>query len=383
MRSKTLGSFFPRTLFIGLSIIIVITASGAATGKAQTAGTGVVIPPDGSAYYGVQLDWSVDSPAAYTSRLGKAPMVYGDYRTFPLSSDDELALSQEVDQIAALHGKLMLTLEPWGGLSTVTLTAVSELVSVLADYNSRGVDVFVRFGQEMNGSWYPWCQHPTAYVKAFRLVATAVHQGAPNSVMVWAPNYGGRYPFPGGPYNAQPGTPGFKILDTNHDGVLTMDDDPYHPYYPGDAYVDWVGFTDYHWGNSWPWGQNDLPEAGTFVANLTGTYNGLLGDERAVPNFYAIYAVRHNKPFVLTETSALYNPDQTDGASDYDIKMDWANQVFASNLTTQFPRIKMELWFEHYKSEIGTGPVDWRVTYDPTILPGYQAVLPNWLIFAT
>ncbi len=362
---------------------ILVAARGATTGKAQTARLRVVIPPDGSAYYGVQLSWDVDTPAAYTSRLGKAPLVYGDYRTFPLSSTDKLTLSQEVDEIAAAHGKLMLTLEPWGGLSTVTATAISDLVSALADYNSRGVDVFVRFAQEMNGSWYPWGQHPIAYVSAFRNVAKAVHQGTSKSVMVWGPNYGGGYPFPGGAYDVQPGTTAFKTLDTNHDGVLTMDDDPYGPYYPGDAYVDWVGFTDYHWGNSWPWGENDLPEAGKFVADLTGTYNGLLGDETAVPDFYATYAVGHNKPFVLTETSALYNPDRTDGASDYDIKMDWANQVFASDLTTQFPRFKMVLWFEHYKSETGTGTVDWRVTYDPTILAGYQSVLPNWLIFAT
>ncbi len=365
------------------TIAILVTAHGTTTGKAQSASMGVAIPPDGSAYYGVQLSWDDDTPAAYASRLGKTPVVYGDYRAFPLSSTDKLALSQEVDQIAAVHGKLMLTLEPWGGLSTVTWGPIHDLVSVLANYNSRGVDVFVRFAQEMNGSWYPWCQQPAAYVAAFRKVARNVHLYAPNSVMVWGPNYGGRYPFNGGAYNAQPGTTDFEALDTNHDGVLTMDDNPYSPYYPGDAYVDWVGFTDYHWGNSWPWGENDLPEAGTFVANLTGKYNGLLGDERAVPNFYAIYAVRHNKPFVLTETSALYNPDRTDGASNYDIKMDWANQVFASNLTTQFPRVKMILWFEHYKSEIGTGTVDWRVTYVPTILAGYQSVLPGWLIFAT
>ncbi|HEX9135113.1 MAG TPA: hypothetical protein VF844_22735 [Ktedonobacteraceae bacterium] len=365
------------------SFTILIAAHGTTTGKAQSASIGVAIPPDGSAFYGVQLSWDDDTPAAYASRLGKTPVVYGDYRTFPLSSTDMLALSQEVDQIAAIRGKLMLTLEPWGGLSTVTWKPIHDLVSALANYNSRGVDVFVRFAQEMNGSWYPWCQQPAAYITAFRKIARNVHLYAPNSVMVWGPNYGGRYPFNGGAYNAQPGTTDFETLDTNRDGVLTMDDNPYSPYYPGDSYVDWVGFTDYHWGNSWPWGENDLPEAGTFVANLTGKYNGLLGDERALPNFYATYAVRHNKPFVLTETSALYNPDQPEGASNYDIKMDWANQVFASNLTTQFPHVKMILWFEHYKSEIGTGTVDWRVTYDPTILAGYQSVLPSWLIFAT
>ena len=371
-------------LVLIVTFSLLITVCQISTGNAQAAvSSPIAIPPNGYAYYGVQLSWDVDTPAAYASRLGKTPVVYGDFVAFPLNTTDKLAMSQEVDQIAAVHGKLMLTLEPMGGLNAVTSAAIRDLVTVLANDNARGVDIFVRFAQEMNGSWYPWGQQPTAYVSAFRNVAKAVHQGAPKSAMVWAPNYGGGYPFSGGAYNPKPGTPNFQTLDTNHDGVLTMDDDPYGPYYPGDAFVDWVGFTDYHWGNSWPWGANVLPEAGKFVADLTGTYNGLIGDERAVPDFYATYAVGHNKPFVLTETSALYNPNRTDGASNYDIKMSWANQVFASNLTTQFPRIKMVLWFEHYKVETETGNIiDWRVTYDPTILAGYKSVLPNWLIFS-
>ena len=200
--------------------------------------------------------------------------------------------------------------------------------------------------------------------------------------MVWAPNYGGDYPFPGNRYNAQPGTADFATLDTNHDGVLTMDDDPYGPYYPGDEYVDWVGLTIYHWGNSWPWGENELPEPGQFAAQLTGTYTGLLGEQRGVPDFYASYAVGHNKPLALAETSALYKPDRTDGASNYDIKMNWANQVFASNIASQFLRVKMVLWFEHSKHEADVGIVDWRVTADPSILAGFRAALPARLIFA-
>ena len=32
-------------------------------------------------------------------------------------------------------------------------------------------------------------------------------------------------------------------MDTNGDGVVDNLDDPYLPYYPGDAYVDWVGMS--------------------------------------------------------------------------------------------------------------------------------------------
>jgi len=100
---------------------------------------------------------------------------------------------------------------------------------------------YVRFGQEMNGSWYSWGQQPAAYIAAFRTIADTVHHYAPGNAMVWSPNYGGGYPFKAGPYLARKGTADFRALDTNHDGALAMADDMYRPYYPGDRYVDWVG----------------------------------------------------------------------------------------------------------------------------------------------
>lgn len=115
--------------------------------------------------------------------------------------------------------------------------------------NDQGTPVVLRFAHEMNGSWYPWGQRPTQYIEVFRRVAAAVHQQAPGTAMLWAPNYGGGYPFASGQYNALPGTSDFALLDTNHDGVLNMSDDPYLPHYPGDDAVDWVGMSLYHWGS--------------------------------------------------------------------------------------------------------------------------------------
>lgn len=352
--------------------------------QAATGAPPIAVPEDGATYYGVQLAWGTDTPAQYTGRLGRAPMVYGDYVSFPLDNAAKARISADVDQAKGTHAKLLLALMPNEGLNTVTEATARDLGIALVDYNARGVEIFIRFAHEMNGSWYAWSQQPARYVIAYRIVASAVHRYAPKSAMVWAPNYGGGYPFNTGTYNAKPGTADFVALDTNHDGVLTMDDDPYEPYFPGDAYVDWVGLTNYHWGNHLPWGRNELPEPGQFAKQITGTYDGLLGDQRGVPDFYATYAVNHNKPLALAETSALYNPDRIDGASNYDIKMEWARQVFDPGIAAQFPRLKMLLWFEYIKQEeFGTGTVDWRVTYDTAILAGFQSVLPSRLIFAS
>ena len=50
-------------------------------------------------------------------------------------------------------------------------------------------------------------------------------------------------------YSVTPGTADFQAMDTNGDGQLTMADNMYSPYYPGDEYVDWVGMSIYNFGS--------------------------------------------------------------------------------------------------------------------------------------
>jgi hypothetical protein len=302
-----------------------------------------------------------------------------------LTGEDRTKLDGAVEQIAVVHAKFFLTLEPQQGLQTVTAATARDLATTIAAWNTKGVDVFVRFGQEMNASWHVWGQKPLEYVSAFRIVADAVHIYAPNAVMVWSPNYGGGYPFLGQQYLAQPGTADFNILDRDHDGKLTEADDPYAPYYPGDAYVDWVGISLYHFGDAWPWGKNIIAEPNKFVDQLTGHYRGANGDDTAVPDFYATYAVGHHKPMALSETSALYNDGQAGrGASNAAIKTDWIHQALDPSFATRFPLLKMENWFEYVKSEDGiTGVIDWRATADPQVLATLRAALTSRFLLAS
>jgi hypothetical protein len=96
-------------------------------------------------------------------------------------------------------------------------------------------------------------------------------------------NVGGGYPFTGGAHQAVAGTAAYAALDTDMNGEVTGADAPYAPYYPGDDAVDWVGMSLYHWGNTYPWGANVVPEPGKFLQQLTGTYNGNGGNERPTP----------------------------------------------------------------------------------------------------
>src|SRR5207245_6336121 len=53
-------------LVLIVTFSLLITVCQVSTGNAQAAGSSTIaIPPDGYAYYGVQLSWDVDTPAAY------------------------------------------------------------------------------------------------------------------------------------------------------------------------------------------------------------------------------------------------------------------------------------------------------------------------------
>ena len=344
--------------------------------------TGALLEPrDRGVYFGVNLDWDHDSPTSLADRLGGSPALYVAFAPFPLEGSAAGFIDATVGGLIGQHAALMLTLEPNGGLSTVTDTAVAELARRLAGYNREGVPIFLRFAHEMNGSWYPWSQQASAYVATFRKVAAAVHGSAPATAMVWAPNYGGGYPFTGGHDAAVPGTPDFKALDTNHDGVITMADDPYGPYYPGDDAVDWVGMSLYHWGSSYPWGANTLPEPGKFALMLTGQYRGTIGDETAVPDFYSTYANFHHKPLAITETAAFYSPGVP--GDEVAIKEAWSKQVFDPSIATRFPRLEMINWFEwdKYETEV-KAEVKWTVIRRPDLVSAFRASLPSQLRWA-
>ncbi|YCK79795.1 hypothetical protein M1D89_01835 (plasmid) [Arthrobacter sp. D3-18] len=335
--------------------------------------------PDTGALLGVNLDWHAKPLATFAKDLGHKPAVSVSFTGFPLTIKDKYDLRRAVEQIRADGHMMLLTLEPHEGLSTVTDETAAALAKDLASFNANGVPVIVRFAHEMNGSWYAWSQQPHQYVAAFQTLAQAVHDHAPGSAMMWAPNYGGGYPFSGGQFEAKPGTPEFAALDTTGDGVLTMNDDAYAAYYPGDEAVDWVGMSLYHWGSTYPWGENELPEANKFADQITGNYVGANGDDSLLPDFYGIYGAQHGKPLAIPETAALFAP-AAGGEAEQTIKEAWWNQLFDPTTHQRFPQLKMINWFEWDKTEAEVkGRVDWTVNNTPALRDAFTAAMPEWL----
>lgn len=336
-------------------------------------------PADG-AWLGVSIDGDHDSLDAYAERLGGHPAVTVTAASMPLTATDEDNLDGAVQHAVEQGAALLLTLEPTDGLAAVDDASVEELVGRLQDWNAEGVPVIVRFGPDMNGSWYPWGQQPKRFKAAFRAVAAAVHADVPGSATMWAPAYGGGYPFVGGQYEAIPGGRAAVRLDRELVGDLGPDDDPYAPYYPGDAAVDWVGMSLFHWGSVYPWGENEVPARGKLVAQLRGTYRGAGVDERRTPDFYTLYGERRGKPVALVETAALYAPGNG-GAAETRVKGAWIDQVLAPDLLDRLPRLKLVDWFEwnRQEAEIG-GRVDWTATERPAVRRLYREALPSWAV---
>jgi hypothetical protein len=172
-----------------------------------------------------------------------------------------------------------------------------------------GKPFFLRFAHEMNGDWYGWSgakngNDPSKYVAAWQYVWNRFQAlGATNVIWVWCPN--------------GDSVPGLSWNDLNN-------------YYPGDAYVDWVGVDFYGlmWGNQDP---------------------GLMMDK-----VYVNYGSR--KPIMVGETAAA---DCTHYATGVTMTKDaWITRFF-TDLSTR-PNIKAFFWFNENKE------ADWRITSCPS-----------------
>jgi hypothetical protein len=175
-----------------------------------------------------------------------------------------------------------------------------------------GKPLFVRWGHEFNGDWYPWGiakngQDPANYVNAYRRVHDlVVRAGAKNVVWVWCPNAGS---VPAQPWN-----------------------DPLSAY-PGDAYVDWVAIDGYDFD-----GNASFPDIFSKV--------------------YSQVIAKIDKPIYVGEFAT--------GRTGKD-KADWLKEMHGS-LTTQFPGIKGLVYFSILKER------DWRIDDSPASLAGAREV---------
>jgi Glycosyl hydrolase family 26/LexA-binding, inner membrane-associated putative hydrolase len=182
------------------------------------------------------------SIGAYISGADNHPSMIDDFNTqvgrqaaFVVTYKDwEQApfVGEQLDGIWS-HGAVpVVTWEPWtssGGRVPLKLIARGAYDGYVADAARAaanwGEPLMVRFGQEMNGDWFPWGSRARAFKAAWRhLVGVFRRHGAHNVRWIWNPyvnSRGGRLPFT--------------------------------KYFPGGKWVDWVGLDVINWGGAFPW----------------------------------------------------------------------------------------------------------------------------------
>jgi len=254
-----------------VSVSVVCGTPTAIPATAPPGGSAKFEPPDGSAYFGFMYRlWESDDPAwgdtrAFPARIcdavkeelaGKTPTTLAVWNAWQ-SSDGTGTMQPfstvlpDIERIHAALGPGVVPLVEWtlgGGdwtLPTYTGPTTKDVVSGSLDgYIRQYARDVKRYGQplfirlicgEFNGSWWASCS-PNAnpsltradFVNAWRRVVDIFHQqGVTNVAWLWNPVipppawYGGDW------------------------------DPDWEAYYPGDAYVDWVGADFYQCPPEW------------------------------------------------------------------------------------------------------------------------------------
>jgi mannan endo-1,4-beta-mannosidase len=272
--------------------------------------------------FGVYVDpWHVDD---WARSVGAAPQLVAKFEAFSnqRTIDKFLTQTQRIGIRRAL-----VSWEPWTpvpaslgtaeqarpqpGYRNVDIARGSQDRYILAFARSlakfRGT-VYLRFGHEMNGYWYPWSRDPHAYVLAWRrMVRIFGVAGADNVRFVWSVN---------------PNL--YESQRAWRSGLRA--------YWPGRRYVDVVGSTMIDFG-----GLKAYPVR-RFVPRL-----------RWLRKTYA-------KPIVLTETNTAYAG-----------RVRWLSDL--RSMLQTMPWIRVVAWSQlpsrGKAHQRGTGVVDWDVQVDP------------------
>jgi hypothetical protein len=246
------------------------------------------------------------------------------------------------DQVDATNttAVVVLTVYPRPTPWDIPAAEIEKLADQCARLNKEAKRrILLRFAPEMNGNWNYWGQQPTNFIALWIRVYNAVKAKAPNTGFIWAPSYALNYPY--GRVQAT-SAPDIAALDTNKDGVVNGQDDPFSPYYPGDQYVDWVGMSIYTYGSTFPWSDNVSAPPGKFDASLNQG------------NFYQTYSVAKGKPFMITETAATFhvNTPLGPGVGEVETKRSWWRQYITNATFLQtHPMLKGICLFEFLKYE--------------------------------
>ncbi|MDP2809893.1 MAG: hypothetical protein Q8O34_07055, partial [Rhodocyclaceae bacterium] len=148
-------------------------------------------------YLGVYLgcgseDLSCESIQEFNQKMGKPHAIFTRYVDIKDSKNpSHWEWAEEVKRNGAMP---LFVYDPWSGLDKINTSDIEYFANKSKELNTT---VFIVFGHEMNGNWYPWGNRPENYTRKFKELAELFHRIAPNVKMVWAPNQNWGYPWGG------------------------------------------------------------------------------------------------------------------------------------------------------------------------------------------
>lgn len=268
--------------------------------------------------------FSADELIRVSDQVGESPSVVMAY--VPFGTPAPLSGLARVRQRGATP---LITWEPWvpgGGANQPAFSLVRIVAGKYDSYLKQwgkdlaawGMPVMLRFGHEMNGSWYPWGNGVNGnqagdYIRAWQHVHDVVRgAGASNVAWVWTPNI------------EEPG--------------LTAD---MGRFYPGTGYVDVIGLDGYNWGTV-PRGSWETPQQ-LFGADLD-----------------RLRSLAPGKPILIAETASA----EAGGS-----KSQWISTL-VSYLAAQRD-VTGFVWFDINKER------DWRIDSSPQSVAAFKQALVN------
>ncbi len=286
------------------ALVAACTALSATTAAAAPIALGVYTP---GASRNPRL---IDRFARQAGRRPAIVLSYKDWSSLPFDRT-------ELDSVWRRGAVPMVTWEPWTSSGRgFPLRGIANgrfdryLRRAAGSARIWGHPLFVRFAQEMNGTWFPWARRHGNTARDFRkawkhVVDLFRYHGATNVRWVWSPNEdsGGSLPL----------------------GSL----------YPGDEWVDWVAIDGFDFGGSvgWP----------SFTTVFGSTYERL--------------AELTRRPMMIAETGANQNGGD---------KAEWIRSALGSEVPA-FSRLRALVWFDDMHSG-----ADFRVASSPQSLQAFR-----------
>lgn len=182
------------------------------------------------------------------------------------------------------------------------LHALAQIYANLA--NSHQKMTFFAPLQEMNGDWVPYGTDPVNYIKAYkRMQNIFAAEGVPSDSALWvfAPN-----------------------------SASSAGDPPFESYYPGDEFVDVVGFSSYQFGYC----SIPLPNVWDTLDNLYGQY------------LVRMTAMAPTKPIFIAQTATTA---YTDDGKDVNAKNQFLNDMY--NYFANYPSVRGVMYYNRWEAD--------------------------------